>query len=354
MNVSQFKKLVSMAEPFLMQSDFIPILQHIWIHPHYIIAFNDIQAIQLEYKSTLHCAVPGKILVKLLGTINQEDINIEQVQDKLLIGSGKNQTKLPILPPEEFVFAFPDPVGIEVTLEPTTTEGMEKCLLTVSHDPTRPERNGITFKVTNDSLTMFVTDGKTISRFVTEGKFRVAATEEMWVILPTFFCDQLCKMIKEQKIAATLYFTEGSVIATIGNNKMFSRLINAKPPQYENAIAQSVPDLDKIQLVDTPDSLIPALERAMLMIYPEKGINSTSITLEQSGQLTLHTESDRGRAHDSIDTDIKGNSDIEMVVEPSLLQRAVNSCSQVTIRKNAWVFTTKDRSFAHLISIKAA
>lgn len=353
MNVTKLKKLVSSVEPFLMTADYIPILQHIWFHPHHVTGFNDVQAIQLEFKSDLHCAVPGKILSKLLGTIKQEELDIEQKGDKLLVGSGKNQTKLPIMSPDNFVFVFPDAKGVEVAIEPEIVEGLEKCLSTVSHDPTRPERNGVTVKVENDRLTMFTTDGKTISRFVTEGKFRVAATDELWVILPTFFCDQLCRLIKDQKVKAALYFDSDTVIAKVGENKIFSRLINAKPPQYENAIAKTVSKLEDVELVEIPDDLPSVLERALLMVYPEKGVTFSKLILNKEGQLTVLTESDKGRANDVVDTPVLG-LELEMSVEPALLQRALEVCSLMTVREVAWVFSNKNRDFYHLISHKSS
>lgn len=349
MNVSQFKKAISTVEPFLMTEDFIPILQHVWFHPSYLMAFNDVQAIQVAFNSNLHCAVPGKILLKLLGTLKQGDVDINEKDHKLLIGSGKNQTKLPILPPEEFVFMFPEPKGTLVLLEPSIVNGLEKCLQTISHDPTRPERNGVTFKITQDTLQMFVTDGKTVSRFTTEGKFKIPATEELKVILPLFFCDQLCKMIKEQQVNASLFFNENTVIALINDNKIFSRLINAKPPQYENAIAKNYDDSDNTTLFEIPEDLAYALERALLMVYPEKGIVMTQMELTD-GQLTLHTESDKGRAHDVIDTRIKHINKV-FHTNPNLLQRAVLLCDHVTLTETAWIFTAIDKNFIHLISI---
>jgi DNA polymerase III sliding clamp (beta) subunit (PCNA family) len=353
MNISKLKKLVNSVEPFLMTADYIPILQHIWFHPRHVTGFNDVQAIQLAFESELHCAVPGKILSKLLGTITQEELDVVQTADKLLIGSGKNQTKLPIMSPDDFVFVFPDPKGVEVELGPEIVEGVEKCLATVSHDPTRPERNGITVKVENDRLTMFTTDGKTISRFTAEGKFRVASTDELWVILPTFFCDQLCRLIKDQKVKTSLYIDAGTVIAKIGENKIFSRLINAKPPQYENAIAKTVSKLEDVELVEIPDELPSVLDRALLMVYPEKGITFSKLILNKEGQLTVLTESDKGRANDVVDLSIQG-MELEMSVEPALLQRATGICSLMTVCESVWVCSTENRDFYHLISHKAS
>lgn len=352
MDIDKLKDVVKLAEPFLMVQDYIPILQHFWFNPHHITAFNDIQAVQLEFHSDLHCAVPGKILSRLLSTITQKELDIEQAGDKLLVGSGKNQSKLPILPPDEFVFAFPTPTGIPVRVEQNLIPYVEKCLTTVSHDPTRPERNGVTFKLENDSLTLYTTDGKTITKFTTEGKFKVAATEELWVIVPTFFCEQLCRLINDFKAPATLYFDKDTAIAVIENNRIFTRLINANPPQYERAIAVSVPDINAIELEGIPTELDSALDRALLMIYPEKGITSSHIVMKNDGTMTIHTESDRGRAHDIVDVNVK--ADFELVIEPALLKRACSITQFMTIREKVCIFSNKERTFWHFISIKSA
>jgi len=354
MNITDLKKVLNLAEPFLMQSDFIPILQHFWFHPKHITAYNDIQCIQLAFPSDLHCAVPGKIFTKLLSTITATEVDVEMAGDKLLVGSGRNQSKLPTLSKDDFVFAFPTPTGTKISLDPDLSQGLEKCLTTVSHNPTHPERNGITFKITNDSLTLFTTDGKTISRFTAEGNFKIPPTDELWVILPTFFCEQLNKLMKEFKVPAELYFDESSATAILGSNKIFSRLINAKPAAFEQAIKMSIPDLEETLLFGIPDELGPALDRAVLMLNPEKNIKNTSITVSPSGQMELLTESDFGKSDDSIDIPQLEGMEYSIITEPTLMQRACQICDEMTLTPRCFMFATKGRKFHHLISIKAS
>ena len=93
MKVSSLKTMVGLAAPFLIDQDFIPILQHFWFRPNSIMAYNDIQAVRLMLDTGLNCAVPGKLLGKLLGTISHEEIDLKlnQFGTELLIGYGKNQ-----------------------------------------------------------------------------------------------------------------------------------------------------------------------------------------------------------------------------------------------------------------------
>ena len=128
MKVSSLKTMVGLAAPFLIDQDFIPILQHFWFRPNSVMAYNDIQAVRLMLDTGLNCAVPGKLLGKLLGTISHEEIDLKlnQFGTELLIGYGKNQAKLPALSPNEFVFEMPDPTGISITLNDEVKLGFSK------------------------------------------------------------------------------------------------------------------------------------------------------------------------------------------------------------------------------------
>lgn len=359
MNIAELKKMVGLAEPFLMVQDFIPILQHFWFHPDHLTAYNDVQAIQLDFRSMLHCAVPGKILCKLLATIRADEVEVTQddKQGVLLIGSGRNKTKLPILPKEEFVFTFPTARGIEVRVDDSFRDGFESCLSTVSQNPTQPERNGLSIQVERDRITIYTTDGISISRFRVEGRFSVSELDEFWAIMPTFFCQQLMVLMKHTQLPAALYFQEGGVVAAIGPHYLFSRLINAKPPQFEAALAKLIPvELTEFQLVPIPDELPHALSRACLMTYPEKNIKSSVVTVDDAGLMTLLTESDKGRAYDELATDIRPThgKPIRFSVDPHHLMRACGLCKKFSLHDTVMIFSADNQQFFHLVSMQTA
>lgn len=356
MNVKLLKQVVSLAEPFLMSQDFIPILQHFWFHPDHVTAYNDIQAIQLAFSSDLHCAVPGKTLSRLLDTINYESIDVTMDDKTLLLGSGKNKAKLPILPKEEFVFAFPDPSGVKVDLDDSMSTGLEQCLSTVGYNPTQPERNGISVCLEKEHVTFYTTDGVAISRFRKEWKCQISELEQLWIILPTFFCEQLVKVAKSERLIASLHLSEDFVVALIGNHKIFSRVINAKPPRFDSALRKFIPgDLTDLNLHPIPEDLPWAISRAILMLYPEKGITTSLMTLKPNGKLTILTESDRGRVFDELDTPIKNDQSetIVLKISPAQIKRALDICSSFSIFNSVFIFSEPTNQFYSLVSTQS-
>lgn len=355
MNVSELKTIIGLAEPFLIDQDFIPILQHLCFKPHSILAYNDVQAIQLEYKSGLHCAVPGKLFNKLLNTLSVTDVNLElnKSQTELLIGTGRNQIKLPILPQNEFIFEMPDVQGVELNFGQGVDKGFAKCLSTVSHNPTRPERNGITIKVERDHIMFYTTDGVTISTYRVDGMYSVSETEQIWHIMPTFFCERLYTTMKSLSLFPRVTFDETSVLAQLEGHKIFSRLINAEPPKFESAIRRILPTpLEEVQLFPIPTGLIAALTRATLMLQPEKNIKTTTIVAEPDGTLKLSTISDRGVTRDEIETNIKFDGEpLTLYSDPNYLLRGCNLCTYMTLKDGVFVFSNDDRTFYHLISV---
>lgn len=359
MNVASLKTLISLAEPFLLDQDFIPILQHFCFKPHSITAYNDAQAIVLECKTDLCCAVPGKLFSKLLGTITSDEIELVLNPDKtnLLIGSGRNKAKLPVLSPKEFVFEMPDVEGIEVVLNEQVKQGFYNCLSTVGQNPTQPERNGITIKVEREVVHLYTTDGVSISTFKIPGLFAISELEQMWAIMPTFFCNQLYSLMKTLKLAPRLIFDESCVLAYLESHRVFSRVINAEPPKFDAAIEHFVPKpLDEIELHKIPDGLVQALTRATLMLQPEKNVKTTTITLETDGLLKLHTISEKGIAQDEIETPFKmaGTQPIKLISDPHYLLRGCNLCDYMTMHEKVFIFGESDRNFYHLVSTKSA
>jgi len=355
MKVSSLKTMVGLAAPFLIDQDFIPILQHFWFRPNSVMAYNDIQAVRLMLDTGLNCAVPGKLLGKLLGTISHEEIDLKlnQFGTELLIGYGKNQAKLPALSPNEFVFEMPDPTGISITLNDEVKLGFSKCLSTVGHDPTKPERNGISILVETDTIKLYTTDGITISTFKLGGSFLSGGVEELWAIMPTFFCEQLHNLTKSLKLTPTLHFDQKCVLGTLEQHRIFSRLINAEPPKFEQAISHLLADpLDEVELQPIPKEFEEALTRAVLMLQPEKGIKTTTVTLSPTGTLTLFTQSERGTARDEIETalDPQTSEPLVLISDPNYLLRGTSLCSKIGISGNVVVFGETEQNFYHLVS----
>jgi len=354
-NVQEFKKVLSLAGPFLMTQDFIPILQHFWFRNNTIMAYNDIQAIKLEFNTQLNCAVPGILLVKVLNTLSQTDveIKIDSSATNLLIGEGRNQTRIPIMSADNFIFEMPNLDGLTFTVENSFHTGLEKCLKVVSHDPTKPERNGVTCKITKDVLTLYASDGIAIAKYQQPGSYQVDDLEEIVCIIPTFFCEQLTTLLKNSKAGATITLTPDSILAEINNDQIFSKVINASIPKFEQAIQKVIQGhLSDLTYIPVPLELESFMERAKIMLQPEKGIKYTTIILKRSGEIQFKTSSDKGRSYDEIESPFVRDSDETHQTNPTHLQIACMLCNEYVLHNGVFIFRHSEQEFWLLVSMR--
>ncbi len=109
MNTFNFKSTLEQAKHFLMQQDFIAVLQHFHFKNENVISYNDVQACQLKLKTGLNCTIPGQLLLKLLNTIKTDEVEIRELPQQNIVEliSGRNKSKLPRSPSEDYVFELP-------------------------------------------------------------------------------------------------------------------------------------------------------------------------------------------------------------------------------------------------------
>ncbi len=106
MNLNTLKITLDQAKNFLATQDFIAVLQHFAFDNDTVTAYNDITACKLSLTTGLQCTIPGNLLIRLLNTLKDEEVEIEKAKtdSHVNVVCGHNKTKLPMLPLEEFVF----------------------------------------------------------------------------------------------------------------------------------------------------------------------------------------------------------------------------------------------------------
>lgn len=354
MKLTTLKTTLDHAKHFLTNQDFIAVLQHFAFDGESVTAFNDIQACRLKLDTDLQCTIPGNLLIRLLSTLNTEVIDIKENKTKTHVDiiSGKNKTKLPMLPLEDFVFTLPETTEAPITLTPDVIEGIRKCLISVSANPTRPEFNGINFIIERDSLKLYSSDGKTISRYTLDDKFSVEATEQIQSILPSFFCEKLTTLhpaLVGKTANVECQFDTQWVTANLDGNFLFTRVIDRKPPDCEGAILTYAADADKLLMWEIPSELESILDRAVLFLDAQNGINESEFAVT-GNEVRVHTASVLGTSTDTFNIPIDLGK-FTFAVDPNLMLRAFRICKKMTLKPN--VVILQNENFLHLISTKS-
>lgn len=349
MKLSNVKTTLDYAKNFLATQDFIAILQHFAFDEDTVTAYNDVSACQLKLDTGLSCTIPGNLMIRLLNTLKNEEFDIEKHETHVNVVHGRSKTKLPILPLEEFVFQLPQVTEEAITLPSSSVEGLRKCLTNVSTNPTRPEFNGVNFVIENQLLSLYSSDGATISRFQLNDTFNLPPTDQIQCILPAFFCERLTNLhgpLAGKESAIPIQFSKSWATANLNNNMLFTRVIDKKPPKFSENISKFIPNLDQLELWEIPEEFESVIDRAMLFLNPQANINQSTFNI-RGDEVEITTTSTLGNSHDiiQIPNDL---GTFSFTVDPTLLMRGFKVCKKMTLTRN--VIIMEDGNFLHLIA----
>lgn len=353
MKLTTLKTTLDYAKSFLATQDFIAILQHFAFDGETVVAYNDIAACKLQLESNLHCTVPGNLLLRLLNTLSSEEVEIEETSTKtnVTVSAGRSKNKLPMLPLEDFVFKLPQLNEKPITVAASLIDGIKKNLVNVSTNPTRPEFNGINLIIESTGLTLYSSDGLSVSRYQINDTFSMSPTEQVQCILPAFFCERLANLhtpLAGRDADILMQFSKQWAIAELANNHLFTRVIDRKPPACEDIIAKFVPDLDDLEMWDIPSELESIIDRAILFLDQQAGITTTQVTVK-GDEVEFRTTSNVGNSHDIMQIPVDLGS-FSFSVDPNLLLRGFKICKQMTLKSN--VIVMQSENFLHLIATK--
>jgi DNA polymerase III sliding clamp (beta) subunit (PCNA family) len=354
MNLNTLKTTLEQAKNFLATQDFIAVLQHFAFDEDTVTAYNDITACKLSLDTGLQCTIPGNLLLRLLNTLKSEEIEIEKAKSNshVHVVSGRNKTKLPMLPLEEFVFKLPELTEKPIEVPASCMEGLRKCLTNVGSNPTRPEFNGVNLIMSSDSLCLYSSDGDTISQFKINDTFPIKALEEVQVILPSFFCERLSSLhgpLSGKDFNVPMQFSKQWAIAELGSNQIFARVIDRKPPKYEETLSSFCPDVETMELWDIPLELESIVSRHTIFLDPQAGITTTTFIVS-GDEVDVKTTSQVGTCHDTLQIPVNlGN--FSFAVDPNYLLRGFRICKKMTFQ--AHVIILQNDNFLHLIAPKA-
>lgn len=318
------------VEPALAINQLIPLLTHYWFTGTHLMAYNDQIGLQYPMKTEFRGAVPGKFLellkVKSTSTSkNKPDkIELSGSTTELVVKQGRRTNfRLAMLEPN-FVFEMPK----QSRREPLSEDSMEKlidavshCLISVGRDTSTIEQLGITLEPENNNVTLYATDGATISRSkLAPGTMRLEAR----VVVPTKFCEQMIALYRAKKIQCD--FEVGIAgqtryaLFTAGKTSLYGRLLESRNPlNFAGTVAYHLPRGHSSKLVKVPGALHAALERACIVCDAQRRL--THMILD-NGKMVLKSKSDTEEVTDEISYPHNGASKLEVKLEPKLLKKA--------------------------------
>jgi DNA polymerase III sliding clamp (beta) subunit (PCNA family) len=354
LNREQFLRALNLVRPALAAQSYVPILTHFLLSGGKVTAYNDVQGIQVAFPTGMECAVPGELLVKMLGNLKADEVLVTILEGQVLVSSGRSRLKLSYLPIKDFPFSFPttSPMA-EIIINADFIKGVKKCLVSVGKDPTRPEQLGITL----DSVpTLYSTDNHTISMYRLDSP-KLGLPADAPVILPTFFCEQLVALsdaFPDLTISMSLY--PGAVVGNVGlganspaSARIFSKLVaETEPLDFDKIIRKHITEEDVIKFeCEVPDTFDPAFDRALLILGTEVD-KVTRVAIDGKKAFLLST-SGTNEVRDQVTLGID-LSEMEFLIDPELVSRGLKVSNRVSFMPKVMVMRDDSKRFTHLVA----
>lgn len=307
------------VKPALATNDLIPALTHLWFSGDEVLAYNDAVGISTPCDAAITGMVPGSTLLAMLQMSKAKEVEFTAANGEVHVKAASAKIKLPLLPVDKPLFEMPMIKGGEVLPADSAdfVTAIEQCLRSVTNDPSVPDQTGVTVIPGKKSLTLFSTNGATISSATVQVTGEVGLTRR--VVLSGQFCEQLVRLARGDKKAKLVINEDQALLKTGDGTRLFGKLVEVdKPLDFAGQVEGMVPKNYKDQAVPIPTMMARILDRALVVSDPTGEGAYTQITVK-AGRAAFLTKSGRGEIRDGV-TLGDNQPDISISADPRWLK----------------------------------
>ena len=328
----------------------VPVLANVLIHKQgeqSIWTTSDLE-IQMRKQTALggdevdnySTTVAVRKLLDILRTLPAEQqVSLEEKDQKLVLRAGKSRFTLQSLPAQDF------PLVQEASNHSTAIELPQKELKKLLHQVAfamavqdiRHYLNGLLLQIDGNKLAIVATDGHRLA--YTETKLPQDLPKQE-IILPRKTVVELLRLLSDQDDAKIeLAFASNQARFRLGNLEFISKLVEGKFPDYNRVIPQNHPHT----LLVSRTALQAALQRTAIMMSDKfKGVR---LNLEPGLLRVSSNNNEQEEAQDELDVDYSGPA-IEIGFNVTYLQDILANTNQEIVR-----FELQDGNSSSLISV---
>lgn len=208
--------------------------------------------------------VPARKLLQIVRELPNTKVSLETEGERISILSDHGHYVLTGIPADQFPNLPTEVEGISIEADSTLMRRMiEKTIFAASGDETRPELNGVLWRIEDyegmGRMTMVTTDGHRLAR-MTAGLSEPAG-EHAEAILPPKALHQFVRLVTGGASLKKAIVGGNFVVFDLGTTVLFSRVIEGPYPDFEQVIPQN----NEKKLVVAYDILLPGLRRVAIL-----------------------------------------------------------------------------------------
>lgn len=262
-----FKKAISKIERVLAKNPDLPALANILIKTdknRLILAATNLEIsvktfVKAKIEKGGEITIPVKILTGFLNNIKDEVIEVVVKKDEFKIKTQQHQIKIRGISTDDYPIIPENPKNSYIKIDSEVlNENLANVLISVAHNDTRQELNGINFIFEKDQLILVATDGYRLSEVKvklnpqkTSQEYSVFIENTPSIIVPALTLSEIQKNLTEGEIS--LIIKQGQLFIGDNSTKIISKLINGKYVDYQQILPKKYSieiKIDKKELLD--------------------------------------------------------------------------------------------------------
>jgi DNA polymerase-3 subunit beta len=270
-----FKKAISKIERVLAKNPDLPILANILIKTdknRLVLAATNLEIsiktfVKAKIEKEGEITIPVKMLNGFLNNIKDEVIEVEVKKDELKIKTSKHQIKIKGMSSDEYPIIPENPKNNYIKIDSQIlNENLNNVLISVAHNDTRQELNGVNLIFKKDQLILVATDGYRLSEVKIalnnkeiDQEYLVFMENTPSIIIPALTLSEIQKNLTEGEVE--IMIKQGQLFIGDNSTKIISKLINGKYIDYQ----QILPKKYAIEVKTNKSELLNALKIATMV-----------------------------------------------------------------------------------------
>jgi DNA polymerase-3 subunit beta len=270
-----FKKAISKIERVLAKNPDLPILANILIKTdknRLVLAATNLEIsiktfVKAKIEKEGEITIPVKMLNGFLNNIKDEVIEVEVKKDELKIKTSKHQIKIKGMSSDEYPIIPENPKNNYIKIDSQIlNENLNNVLISVAHNDTRQELNGVNLIFKKDQLILVATDGYRLSEVKIalnnkeiDQEYLVFMENTPSIIIPALTLSEIQKNLTEGEVE--IMIKQGQLFIGDNSTKIISKLINGKYIDYQ----QILPKKYAIEVKVNKSELLNALKIATMV-----------------------------------------------------------------------------------------